>query len=194
MNLVLAGRDRRPGRWFGPNERRAPAGSRSTRSRGGHRKARRDGEIGTGDGGSRCPNLRIREIAGCTGWNPAALTGSIGKSKLKCRRRHFSNASRGKSRHARFSQASYAAQPGHVRAHDRAGAFKWHSAGPERHHRISEIYSHPPATAFLCAAGALHLATAAQAGLRHEYSSGGYLLGAATHFGIEGGIAIGRLI
>lgn len=97
-----------------------------------------------------------------------------------------------KLREGAISQASYAALLGQVRAHDKAGAFQWLSAGPETYYKISEIYAHLPATIFLRAADALHLVTAAQAGFRHVYSNDVHVLGAATHFGIEGRNSIGR--
>jgi predicted nucleic acid-binding protein len=97
-----------------------------------------------------------------------------------------------KLREGAISKASYAALLGQVRAHDKAGAFQWLSAGPETYHKISETYAHLPAAIFLRAADALHLATAAQAGFRLVYSNDAHLLGAATHFGIEGRNPIGR--
>jgi predicted nucleic acid-binding protein len=96
-----------------------------------------------------------------------------------------------KLREGVISRGSYAALLGQLRTHDKAGAFQWLSAGPETYHRIAEIYAHLPATIFLRAADALHLATAAQAGLREVYSNDAHLLAAATHFGVEGRNLIG---
>jgi predicted nucleic acid-binding protein len=97
-----------------------------------------------------------------------------------------------KLRDGAISQASYAALLGQVRVHDKAGAFQWLSAGPDIYVRIAEIYSQLPATTFLRAAAALHLATAAHAGFQLIYSNDRHLLAAATHFGIEGKNSIGR--
>jgi predicted nucleic acid-binding protein len=99
-----------------------------------------------------------------------------------------------KLREGAISQATYAALLGQVRAHDKAGAFQWLSAGPEIYHRIAEIYAQLPATIFLRAADALHLATAAQTGFRRVYSNDAHLLAAASNFGIEGINSIDRPI
>jgi predicted nucleic acid-binding protein len=96
-----------------------------------------------------------------------------------------------KLREGVISQSAYAALLGQVRAHDKAGAFQWLSAGSETYLRIAEVYAHLPATIFLRAADALHLATAAQAGFRHVYSNDVHLVAAAKHFGIEGRNPIG---
>jgi predicted nucleic acid-binding protein len=99
-----------------------------------------------------------------------------------------------KLRERAISQATYAALLGQVRIHDKAGAFQWLSAGPEIYVGIAEIYARLPATVFLRAADALHLATAAHNGFRHVYSNDAHLLAAATFFGIEGRNTIGRSI
>jgi predicted nucleic acid-binding protein len=93
-----------------------------------------------------------------------------------------------------ISQSSYAALLGQVRAHDKAGAFQWLSAGAEIYGRIAEVYVRLPATIFLRAADALHLATAAHAGFQCVYSNDAHLLAAATYFEIEGRNSIGRPI
>jgi predicted nucleic acid-binding protein len=97
-----------------------------------------------------------------------------------------------KLREGVISQASYAALLGQVRVHDKAGAFQWLSAGPDIYLRISEIYARLPATIFLRAADALHLATAAHSGFGYVYSNDTHLLSAAKYFGIEGKNSIGR--
>jgi len=97
-----------------------------------------------------------------------------------------------KLRDGAITQASYAALLGQVRVHDKAGAFQWLSAGPDIYVRIADIYSRLPATIFLRAADALHLATAASAGFQHVYSNDTHLLAAAKHLGIEGKNPIGR--
>jgi predicted nucleic acid-binding protein len=90
-----------------------------------------------------------------------------------------------------ISQRSYAALLGQLHAHDKAGAFLWLSAGTETYLKIAEVYARLPATIFLRAADALHLATAAQAGIREVYSNDAHLLAAAKHFGVEGRNLIG---
>jgi predicted nucleic acid-binding protein len=99
-----------------------------------------------------------------------------------------------KLREGAIAQASYAALLGQVRVHEKAGAFQWLSAGPDIYLRISEIYAELPATIFLRAADALHLATAAHFGFRYVYSNDARLLAAATYFGVEGKNSIGRPI
>jgi predicted nucleic acid-binding protein len=99
-----------------------------------------------------------------------------------------------KLREGVISQASYAALLGQVRVHEKAAAFQWLSAGPDIYLRISQIFARLPATIFLRAADALHLATAAHSGFRYVYSNDTHLLAAAPYFGIEGKNAIGRPI
>jgi predicted nucleic acid-binding protein len=96
-----------------------------------------------------------------------------------------------KLREGVVSQATYAALLGQVRVHDKAGAFQWLLAGPEIYVKIADIYTRLPATIFLRAADALHLATASHNGFRHVYSNDTHLLAAAKHFGIEGRNSIG---
>jgi predicted nucleic acid-binding protein len=99
-----------------------------------------------------------------------------------------------KLREGVISQASYAALLGQMRVHEKAGAFHWLSAGPDIYVGIAEIFARLPATIFLRAADALHLATAVQAGFRRVYSNDTHLLAAALHFGIEGKNSIGPSI
>jgi predicted nucleic acid-binding protein len=88
--------------------------------------------------------------------------------------------------------ASYAALIGQVQAHIEAGAFHWLSPGADTFSRIRQVYEKLPATVFLRAADAVHLATAAEAGFRIVYSNDAHLLAAAKHFGLEGKNVIGR--
>lgn len=97
-----------------------------------------------------------------------------------------------KLREGVISQGTYAALLGQIRAHDKAGAFQWLSSGPETYGRIAEVYGRLPASVFLRAADALHLATAGQNDFRHVYSNDTHLLAAAKYFGIEGKNPIGR--
>ena len=97
-----------------------------------------------------------------------------------------------KLREGVISQGTYAALLGQVRAHDKAGAFHWLSAGPETYGLIAEVYGRLPASVFLRAADALHLATAGQYDFLQVYSNDTHLLAAAKHFGIEGKNPIDR--
>jgi predicted nucleic acid-binding protein len=91
-----------------------------------------------------------------------------------------------KLREAAIRQAAYAALVGQVRAHIEAGAFRWLAQNDDILSRIRQVYEKLPATVFLRAADAIHLAAAAEAGLRVVYSNDGHLLAAAKHFGLEG--------
>ena len=97
-----------------------------------------------------------------------------------------------KLREGVISQVTYAALLGQIRVHDKAGAFQWLSPGPETYGRIAEVYGRLPASVFLRAADALHLATARQNDFQHVYSNDTHLLAAAIHFGIEGKNPLGR--
>jgi predicted nucleic acid-binding protein len=97
-----------------------------------------------------------------------------------------------KLREGVISPGTYAALLGQIRVHDKAGAFQWLSPGPETYVRIAGVYGHLPASVFLRAADALHLATAGQNDFRYIYSNDAHLLAAAKHFGIEGKNPIGR--
>ena len=97
-----------------------------------------------------------------------------------------------KLREGAIRPAAYAALVGQVRAHIDAGAFRWLAQDQEIFFRIRQVYQRLPATVFLRAADAIHLATAAEAGFRIVYSNGAHLLAAAKHFGVEGKNVIGQ--
>ena len=97
-----------------------------------------------------------------------------------------------KLREGAIRPAAYAALVGQVRAHIDAGAFQWLGQDQEILLRIRQIYQKLPATVFLRAADAIHLATAAEAGFRIVYSNDAHLLAAAKHFGVEGKNVIGQ--
>ena len=97
-----------------------------------------------------------------------------------------------KLREGAIRPAAYAALVGQVRAHIDAGAFQWLGQDQEILLRIRQICQKLPATVFLRAADAIHLATAAEAGFRVVYSNDAHLLAAAKHFGVEGKNVIGQ--
>jgi len=97
-----------------------------------------------------------------------------------------------KLREGAIRPAAYAALVGQVRAHIDAGAFRWLGQDQEIFLLIRQVYQRLPATVFLRAADAIHLATAAEAGFRIVYSNDAHLLAAAKHFGMEGKDVIGQ--
>lgn len=91
-----------------------------------------------------------------------------------------------KLRERAIKPVAYAALAGQVEAHINAGAFQWLALGQDILWRVRHVYRNLPASVFLRAADAIHLATAAEAGFRIVYSNDAHLLAAATHFGITG--------
>lgn len=91
-----------------------------------------------------------------------------------------------KLREGTIRPAAFAALVGQVEAHIEAGAFHWLPLDGEVLARVRRAYRKLPATVFLRGADAIHLGTAAEAGLRVVYSNDAHLLAAAGHFGIEG--------
>jgi predicted nucleic acid-binding protein len=91
-----------------------------------------------------------------------------------------------KLREGAIRPAAYSALLRQVRAHNELGAFRWIAQDQEIFSRIADVYAKLPATVFLRAADAIHLATAAESGFRIVYSNDVHLLTAAEHFGIEG--------
>ena len=66
------------------------------------------------------------------------------------------------------------------------GAFTWLPLTSEVLQRVEDVYLHAPASAFLRAADALHLACAREHGFTEIYSNDRHLLTAAPLFGIKG--------
>ncbi len=91
-----------------------------------------------------------------------------------------------KLREGAIGALSYAALIGQVQAHIDAGAFHWIPQSADILSRIRKVYEKLPATVFLRAADAVHLATAAESGFREVYSNDAHLLAAAKHFGVQG--------
>jgi len=91
-----------------------------------------------------------------------------------------------KLREGTIKPAAYAALLGQFRAHDEAGAFQWLAQDREIFARIARVYAKLPATVYLRAADAIHLATAAEAGFKVVYSNDMHLLVAAKQFDIGG--------
>jgi predicted nucleic acid-binding protein len=97
-----------------------------------------------------------------------------------------------KLREGAIRPSVYAALLDQVHAHDEAGAFRWLAQGPQIFSRIANVYAKLPATVFLRAADAIHLATAAESGFLIVYSNDAHLLAAAKYFSIEGKNVVDR--
>jgi predicted nucleic acid-binding protein len=67
-----------------------------------------------------------------------------------------------------------------------AGGFRWLPAGSAVLQRVQEVYAQLPATIYLRGADAIHLATAATAGLKAVYSHDTRFLATAPQFGLAG--------
>ncbi len=73
-----------------------------------------------------------------------------------------------------------------------SGAIIWLPAGPEILARIAQVYANLPASVYLRAADALHLATAISHGHKLVYSNDSHLLAAAPHFQLTAKNVIGK--
>jgi predicted nucleic acid-binding protein len=97
-----------------------------------------------------------------------------------------------KLREGAIRPAAYAALLHQVEAHNKAGAFQWLAQDVEIMARVRRVYQNLPASVFLRAADAIHLATAAEAGFGIIYSNDAHLLGAAKYFAIAGKNLLGQ--
>jgi predicted nucleic acid-binding protein len=91
-----------------------------------------------------------------------------------------------KLREGAIRPLAYAALIGQVQAHIEQGAFHWVAQDEDILSLIRKVYEKLPPKVFLRAADALHLASAAKAGLRFVYSNDAHLLAGAEFFGLEG--------
>jgi len=90
-----------------------------------------------------------------------------------------------KLREGLLKARQYTALLGQFSADDRAGAISWLPLAGEVMDRVAKVYAALPATVFLRAADALHLATAAENGFKAIYSNDARLLAAADRFGLS---------
>ena len=91
-----------------------------------------------------------------------------------------------KLRERAISARSYQIALGQFLNEIRTGAFRWLLLSENVFERAELVYARLPATIFLRAADALHLATAAENGFREIHSNDAKLLSAAAHFGLRG--------
>lgn len=96
-----------------------------------------------------------------------------------------------KLREGAIRPVQYGALLGQLEADDEQGAIHWLPIARETLVKVAAVYAKLPATVFLRAADALHLATAAQEGLKVVHSNDGHLLAAARHFDLAGRNVIG---
>ena len=91
-----------------------------------------------------------------------------------------------KIREGLATAAHLAALLDQVAADEAAGALEWLPITSTHLNRVETVFRQVPTTVFLRAADALHLASAAEAGLHEIYSHDRHLLAAAPYFGLRG--------
>lgn len=89
-------------------------------------------------------------------------------------------------REKRLSRADYLSVLDQFQDDDAAGAFAWMPFTETLSHRVVEVYRKAPATVFLRAADAVHLASARENGFKEVYSHDDRMLAAAPLFGLKG--------
>jgi predicted nucleic acid-binding protein len=89
-------------------------------------------------------------------------------------------------REGRFTHERYAIALDQFELESTSPGFVWLPLSPEVQARVQQVYRTTPATTFLRAADALHLACAAVHGHREVYSHDRHFLAAAPHFGLRG--------
>ena len=91
-----------------------------------------------------------------------------------------------KLRESAITQKELAALLAEFDRDSKSGAFTWLPISPSVIERVTKAYASLPATAHLRAADAIHLACAAENGLKDVHSNDARLLAASAHFGLKG--------
>lgn len=89
-------------------------------------------------------------------------------------------------REGRLDEEAYQAQRGQFASDQAARTFNWLPVTEATLSRLDATLAEAPATTFLRAADALHLACAAEQGFKEVYSNDRHFLAAAALFGIKG--------
>jgi len=96
-------------------------------------------------------------------------------------------------REGRLQQGAYCSALGQFLTDSKNGLFQWLPLTDSIHPRLEQFFWQAPATTFLRAADALHLACAAEHGFKQVYSNDRHFLAAAPLFGLEGVNIIGSV-
>lgn len=101
-------------------------------------------------------------------------------------RAEFISAAHRKVREGAATSAQLQALLTQLHADTAAGALRWLPVTEAQVARVESVYLTAPATSYLRAADALHLASAAEQGFAEIYSHDRHLLAAAPLFGLRG--------